>query len=134
MAKLIIVFMLPFVAILAAKLTVQPIHMCEYQGHKFPIGSEYRPTDCTTCRCESSGRPSCLIADCFFVPCVDSVHIPGQCCNHCPTGNNCYALNGKIIKAGSEIKIDDNTFCTCPAPWVRPNNATCRKTLKKKKQ
>ncbi|KAK6195228.1 hypothetical protein SNE40_000699 [Patella caerulea] len=122
LAAVITLVLLP--SVMSASIsTPMAISMCEWNGHHFPPGAQYKPNDCTFCQCDN-GRAACAIADCFFTPCVDSVHKPGQCCNACPNGNNCYA-KGKIIPAGKEVPIDDFTFCTCPSPWARPQEAKC---------
>ncbi|ESO99847.1 hypothetical protein LOTGIDRAFT_176492, partial [Lottia gigantea] len=54
-------------------------------GTQIPPGKTHSISDCHSCYCdENSLEAQEIIADCFIVPCVDSVKIPGQCCPNCP--------------------------------------------------
>ncbi|ESP03057.1 hypothetical protein LOTGIDRAFT_230489 [Lottia gigantea] len=79
-------------------------------GTQVPPGGTHSISDCHSCYCdENSLQAQEMIADCFIVPCVDSVKIPGQCCANCPNGENCRAeftdFNGK--KRSEVISVSD---------------------------
>ncbi|KAH3835311.1 von Willebrand factor C domain-containing protein 2-like [Dreissena polymorpha] len=111
---------------------------CTWNGTFYKEGASIHKSPCEPCQCGHDGHIFCAIVDCFFTPCVDSVHDPTKCCPVCPNGPNCQHKDGTIIKNGETYRPDSLTTCRCPdnhfgfgaaiavcahtAPFVQPGN------------
>ncbi|KAK6180721.1 hypothetical protein SNE40_008719 [Patella caerulea] len=96
--------------------TPKPECICE-DGVKISPGQTHFINDCYTCECDSQYRVTMIVADCYYLACVDSFNKPndGICCPKCPNGPNCEAfINGvrHIIPDNGTFYIGDIN-CTC---------------------
>lgn len=95
------VFLVPSILTVVYGSTVLPMtatapNGCMHEGTHYNIGDSFQPSPCEHCYCTPDGNVACAIADCFFVPCVDAVHDPKQCCPVCPNGK--HVLHTELIQ------------------------------------
>lgn len=88
---------------------------CMYNGHLYPLGRTFSPSQCQQCYCTPSGEVLRYALDCLPPPCVDSVIDPTECCPVCPNGENCRHTDGTVIKKGAIYQPNSYTRCQCRA-------------------
>ncbi|XP_076063237.1 uncharacterized protein LOC143038124 [Oratosquilla oratoria] len=69
-------------------------HDCFYTLMHFQSGQDFvhRQDPCQECQCQN-GTVTCRTKICPLLACEEPIHIPGNCCPHCPLTRHCTHMN-----------------------------------------
>ncbi|ELT94272.1 hypothetical protein CAPTEDRAFT_227923 [Capitella teleta] len=99
---------------------------CDRDGVHYGSGDRVpHPDKCAWCSCRG-GHISCVMTQCAFPQCVDSVESENSCCRTCPNGENCRTPEG-IIPFGETWTESRGEYCVAKCR-CRPyrHHATCK--------